>query len=209
MLLPSRYELDRIPQRRDLENHGNRGLDRDINLLPLACHLPVVEGQRCPHRALGRGIKIRLGVVAYPDRRTIIITGDIHPAAHGERYDVGGLEVPVGAGLPKRTYGYHDYTGIDLLQFRVSQAKAVHVSRWKGFYNEISPLNQFLEELLPLFGLDVEGYPPLAGIIGPPEKTVLRTGFIVVEGSDLSGGIATRFFNLDDVDPEVAEDLAK
>ena len=71
--------------------------------------------------------------------------------------------------------------------------------------DEVGGLDQLLEDGLPLSHLDVQGDPPLVGVVGHPVEALLGIGDVVVEGAHGAAGVAAGGLDLDDIGAEIAE----
>ena len=70
-----------------------------------------------------------------------------------------------------------------------------------------APLDELLDDLLALFGLEVERYGALAGVEEEEEAALLKARLIVVEGADAARGIApARPLDLDDICAVITQD---
>jgi len=80
--------------------------------------------------------------------------------------------------------------------------------RREGLYDEVRGLDQTLEDLFPIGGLDIQGYASLAGIVGEPIEASFRIRDAMSKRPDVSGGVPSRFFYFDDIRPQISQDLA-
>ena len=75
----------------------------------------------------------------------------------------------------------------------------------EGLDDEISRLDQLLEDVLPFGGPDVQRDSPLVAVVGQPVEALLGIGDIVVEGANGAAGVAAGCLDLDDIGTEIAE----
>ena len=117
----------------------------------------------------------------------------------------GGLDRrPVAAAGPGRER--HEMR-IDLFQVRITQPKVAHISGGKRLNDEVSGLDQLLEDLLTLSGLNVKGYASFVSVVGTPVEALFRMRIIVIKGAYPSGGVATWPLNLNDIRSHVSKNL--
>ncbi len=110
--------------------------------------------------------------------------------------------------LPKSSNrGHYDPSFSYLAKGRVSQAQLIHVARWEGFDNDITGLDQPLEQLPSISGLNIQGYASLVVVIGEPVKAFLWIRDIIIERTDCSGWISPWSLNLYHIGSQVAQDL--
>ena len=194
-------------RRRVRERPQETRLHRDVDLLAAAGRLAIVmrderAGGRVhprPHRRLGkRDAQGRAARLA--DQR--------HEPAHGHRDEVRAAVAGVRPGLPEGRDRREDQPGVRLAQRSVAKLPRVQVAGGKRLDENVRTLRQAAQEVPPPRGVDGEGDPPLAGVVGKPGEVVGRIGIIPAEDAHAPSRVPLGRLDLDDVRAEVPEDAA-
>ena len=77
-----------------------------------------------------------------------------------------------------------------------------------GLDDEVGGLGQSLEDFSAIRGLQVQGNATLVEIGEEPEEGLLGVRDVLVEGTDVAGGVAAGALDLDHIGAEVTQDLA-
>ena len=135
------------------------------------------------------------------------IAGAPHVATHGKEGEVDADPVFVGAGLAEVADGGHDEIRVDLAEVFIAEAGGGQDVRGEVLDEDIGALDELLDDLLALFGLEVERYGALVGVEEEEEAALLKARLIVVEGADAARGVSpARPLDLDDICAVITQD---
>ena len=150
----------------------HRILHRDLQFAALAGLLLLVERAEDAdrHQHAGAGVADR---AAGLDRRLARLAGDAHRAAGGLRDHVEGERFLVWAAFAEALDLAVDDAGVDLLQHVVAEAEALDRAGGEVLGEHVGLLDQLLDELDALRGLEVDRRRLLVGV---EDLEIIRIG---------------------------------
>ena len=163
-------------------------------------------GHRCHEGVLSRA---KLGQrCAFLERFLFRLSRDVHQAADGVQRQLGGLPVPVRAGLPVVGDGCHYQCRIDFPQLLVTQTQPLHCPRGEVLHQDLG-IPDHIQDDLPSNGrFEVEGEALLGGVEIEEPGPGLDVGRPGGEGAKAPHGIAgDRPFHLDHLRAQRREQL--
>ena len=123
-------------------------------------------------------------------------------------YQVGRLEITVGAGLSERRYRGVHQAGRVRGQAFVAQTQRIHVARRGGLQHYVGGDGELAQRGRALRRVDVQRYAALVGVEVEPVQAAAGAGLAADERADVAHGVAAGRFNLDDVGAQVGQQLA-
>ena len=172
----------------------------DVDHIALAGDSALIQGGNGAESAEDAGNDIADGS-ADADGLAAGFAGDAHNAAHGLHDHIIGGTGRVGAGLAEAGDGDIDELGIDLLQFLVAQAHAVHGAGFQVLHDDIDVLDQLLEHL-DAFGILGVADDAFFAMVDADKVTALAVDERTVAAAVIAG---TGLFYLDDLGAHVAQ----
>ena len=137
-----------------------------------------------------------------------IVAARCHLPARSHVEKVAGEVVPPWAGLAEGGQCTHDQRRV-LFPKRLETESQRRQEAWpKGLQNDVRIRRQTPEKLAPIRGFQIERNAALGCVVVPKGETALRMMDVVEEWPDMAIALATGWFDLDDVSPEVAKKLA-
>ena len=185
---------------------GHHLLDGDVHVLTRSGDVPEQEGEERGHGAVEAGLVLGLKA-AVLQRLAVGGPADAHDPARGVGDDLSTFVVTVRPGLAEGGDGGHHEPGILALEGGVIEPQGREVAGGKRLHHDVGAAGQLLEDVGAPRLFQVQRDAALVQVRQQEEQALLRVGLAPGEGRHAPAAFTAGGLDLDDVRPEVAQEL--